>query len=153
MKNMESHPFNAVLEFDMLNIDVVLHTFKSNICPIPLAHPRFHQTVKLHQQVIPTKFRYAKLTWKSISVMSWKPSAIVGTWNLDLKPLNAIFGRIERFSEFIYHRLSVLELFGWKGIQTEGLKARTALLCSQSCKVDIKNMHRIGILFLAAKSM
>ena len=45
-------------------------------------------------------------TLKSTLIMSWNPSSSFGTWNLDLKPLNAISGRIARCSGFIWTRLS-----------------------------------------------
>lgn len=73
---------------------------------------------------------------KATSVTSWKPSRVCGGLNRAANPVNANLGRISRFSGFI-------ALFN----------ARTASLCSHTICGTENQIHRIGTVCLAARSI
>lgn len=114
---------------------------------------------------------------KGIMVISWNPSSTLGGLYRFAKLLNAIPGRIVRFSGFIcitdeymlhmlatfcmhsirflMHRLS-LRLKKWlgeRGSLTVLFNARTASLCSQICVAAVNSTQRTGTEFFAANSI
>jgi hypothetical protein len=110
-------------------------------------------------------------TLKATFVISWKPSLSWGGLYREVKPLNAMLGRIVRFSGFIcdadqneLHMPTQIAPIGvatfvgmnWgmvgKGAHTTLFRARTTSLCSQSSELAVNNTQRIGTECFAARS-
>ena len=70
------------------------------------------------------------ITLNDTRTISWKPSCISGSRNLNMKLENAERGRMDRFS----------------GFNIPSFNARTVSLCSGRLAGAVKRMQRMGIL-------